>query len=388
LVPAKFNKKVICLGNLLKNFFLLLINDLPADQVKSFPIPDDEKHSKLREKKDSIGRLLNKNGKVCIVGPWGSGKSTLAKTFTDSNENKKEYSIRWASFASITHLSHAFYQLTFRRTWLYTLVFVTCLFGLAIYLKFNIEPNISILALAFTFLFFYTMKARLAYIFLSLIMLLKGKNNLVVIDDLDRCSLSFSEQFALLSNLFPWRHKYIVTYGYHDNSQVSEIFELVKKLDIPYILVYPEPERIVDYAKFLDERFPFSAEEWMSALSFRDIETVVTMVKNRDHMLQKHEVKLVYIRTMFDLWCKKFNVENMSAKIGEKVKFDNYKRPLINSSNQVFSRFELSFGTTVTRELQNYLHGDSQHTNKQSVELKRFFTEKTLEYSKLPIIDI
>ena len=126
----------------------------------------------------------------------------------------------------------------------------------------------------------------------------------------------------------------------------------------------------------------------MSALSFRDIETVVTMVKNRDHMLQKHEVKLVYIRTMFDLWCKKFNVENMSAKIGEKVKFDNYKRPLINSSNQVFSRFELSFGTTVTRELQNYLHGDSQHTNKQSVELKRFFTEKTLEYSKLPIIDI
>ena len=372
----------------IKNFLALLTNDLPSNKVESLFESKSKVDDELIAKLEYLDKLTKENDKVFIIGPWGSGKSTLVKTYTGWGAANSSHSIRWASFSPITQLSHAFYQLTYRWTWL---LILSLLVGTAYWLiskGHKIDSTWGLVTLVFGFLFIYTDKSRVAYILLSLIANMYPRKKLVVIDDLDRCSLPISDQFALLSNLFPWGYKYIITYGYHKNDQLLEILELVKKLGIPYMLVNPEPESVAQYGKSLDNRFPFSQEPWMSVVSYRDIESVVSLVKMNSAMLQEDEVKMVYMRVMFKLWCKKFDVEADWPKFTLKAGFNTFDQPLKNSHSSSYTNFELSFGKSLAVDLKRLLNNQSNSSNWREVEMMRFFCKNEPPYDGLPNIEL
>jgi len=113
----------------------------------------------------------------------------------------------------------------------------------------------------------------------------------IIIDDLDRSSMSAEDQWAMLANLWPQNVKYIVLLGYESPDKKSEVLEMANKLEGEIILLPCDQDTNMSLVQDLkkDPDFPFTGDDsnysdinsldWMNYITPRQLISIVEEVR-------------------------------------------------------------------------------------------------------------
>jgi hypothetical protein len=123
-----------------------------------------------------------------------------------------------------------------------------------------------------------------------------------IVDDLDRSSLNFEEQFALLSNLWQYKQQYVVLLGFNNEDQKNRTIEAVNKLNGKIILIQADEDVNEQIARSMDSVFPFNKNDWMNYIEPRALQGIITEVKLESELdgLNILFKKLFYLTKIID----------------------------------------------------------------------------------------
>ena len=244
---------------------------------------------------------------VFIVGAWGSGKTTqVMRMYGDLSDS---YRVSYRSLYSVHTLRSAYLFLTERLSKFLT-VFSG---GLLLYLvgvlynkcfRDSIYWPVSWVwpGLLGLFYLLITNYLKIAYIIISFFSCVIGKKEqLVIIDDLERSGLSISDQWALLTNLWTWRQRYIVLMGYDTEDQRIEVIERASKLGGHILFLPIRPSSNHSIARKLDPDLCLESGEWWGKLTPRDIVKIISEVDNCYERKKEAQLKrsLLYSNRFF-----------------------------------------------------------------------------------------
>jgi hypothetical protein len=225
---------------------------------------------------------LEKSDMIFLIGEWGVGKSRHANSFVESH--REILSIRVVKFLGTQSLQEAFFNLT---SWSWRVGFIffsgaVTLVPASIYFWFrglvknrlgdqwraSMDVSVSVI-LALLAIFLFSNRARIIYLTISLVQsslgLTPSRRRLLVLEDLDRSSMQKADQWALLSNLWRYRHKYLIVYGYANIAQKLELEDYAAKLDGRVIELAANKSinmQLADrWCRSRDFQFPF-IEDW------------------------------------------------------------------------------------------------------------------------------
>jgi len=185
-----------------------------------------------------IGAIHKNKKRIFVLAEWGAGKTFQSLLFRQ--EYADRYAFEYFSFFGIQNLSSAYVHAMGFIARLVTLCAgVLCL---ALVLSrfaddlrtVKASPLVSLTATLFVGFFVYGNRWRLAYVLVSISKLwiaVRGSRRVVILDDLDRSSLSDSDRWAFLSDLWTVNTQYIILLGYLNPDDRIQIADIAKKLD-------------------------------------------------------------------------------------------------------------------------------------------------------------
>lgn len=277
----------------------------------------------LKHTRNRILEFLNSNNKLLIlIGPLGAGKTkNLKQLISEQNQNKVKAS--YIEFKAAKTIDEALLKTisTGRRLWLTSIWLV---FGLGIFpiwlsalirqlpdsitLIFKefwfLKPDqtyliaISFLSFAlltnrFSLLFKWTQKNTLPFI----------KPKVIILDDLDRTSLSTNEIFHLINN---YREavtsKLIVSIGYADSKDKFAILDISYKLGSKVEELPISREINMYIARSIEPLFPFhenSSSEWIRLFTPREIFELVESSKKEYNASDSDNKKKIICFSVF-----------------------------------------------------------------------------------------
>jgi|GEM_PF-5419138 hypothetical protein len=146
---------------------------------------------------------------VILLGPFGSGKTTQIHHFMRTHPH---YNYFYKSFVKIESLDFAFLHLTRYLTHMFSLLLII---SLSIFFMWDFPGTIPLPFLLIASYFFIKNPGNLLYILHEACdNFFLRKHRVVIIEDFERSSLSFTGQWALLANLWQYKRSYIVSLGY------------------------------------------------------------------------------------------------------------------------------------------------------------------------------
>ncbi len=245
----------------------LNVYDMPAESIARLDAINQE-----------IGNVLkNKDQRLLfILSPLGMGKTTQIFYFLQKNPHIHS---KYRSFLRSGALQGMFFQLTapFVHLLLALLGVGSILLLCALLPSPSIFPLIALSGI-------YLMKSfnQTAYLLQETLKnIFSSKEELWILEDLDRCPVSDNQRFQFLSNLWKMRCTYIVTLGYPlgDKKERLKLIEGAIKLGGRVIEIFPDES--INYAllKKLDPEIPFTLKNiapvkqkgWLSLFTLREI---------------------------------------------------------------------------------------------------------------------
>ena len=295
---------------------------------------------------------------IFLLGPFGCGKTTHLFHFLRKN---KKLNYKYRSFIRINNLDFSFYHLTnyWSRTILISLGITMVFFMFTYFPLLAAFPVAVILGSVFM-----KNSAHLVYLIHEVCRsLFSRKQKVVMIEDLERSSVSEKDQWALLTNLWQYQYKYLITFGYpQENKEAKEkIIENITKLGGTIIEIPLEEAANYQLISEMDPEFPFtlpseaSSENkgWLSLFTFREIITFNQLVKlrvqpekNQNNLYLK---QIEYIKICLELLLDKINLATRQIVFAEEAKKITWFNEDTISANQL--HYLASFVHSIIPEL-------------------------------------
>ncbi len=246
--------------------------------------------------------LKEYDGKILfVIGEWGSGKTHHAMNYLGK---KRKVNFYYKSFFGINTLDEA-YQHLLKWWWqvVLTIAFAMGLYFLGIfgYLYENKDELEGFVATGlFGLITFAFLRNKLKiFSLIGFTVFTSLRKRILVIDDLDRSSMSPSDQWALLSNLWKMNTKYIVLLGYNSQSKKEESIEMAHKLEGDVVLLHTDQDTNLKLAQKEDPEFPFTGDDpdymgsvpnsldWLNYITPRQLIAIVDEVKMESEKMEK-----------------------------------------------------------------------------------------------------
>lgn len=296
--------------------------NVPSFGVSNYEVPKTA-HLVLDCINAQIDKSIEENPKriIFLLGPFGSGKTTQVQSFL-----KTHPAIRYKYFSAVKINSLDFAYLNLTNYGSRLAIILLCMLS-AIYC-FSCIPLLAALPILVIFASIFTKSfGNLLYIVHEVIdSLFQKRPKLVVIEDLERSSLSKADQWALLANLWQYKRSYIVTLGYAPEEKQArlQLIEYAIKLGGTIIEIPLSEEANFSMMKQVDPDFPFSFAKkdftenrgWLSFFTFREIlvirEQVILKlqldVHSTDEKLRTIDRQMKYIQFCLELLLEKLGL--------------------------------------------------------------------------------
>ena len=284
-----------------RNILALIMNEPP-----SFVSTDGVS---LKEDEFGISRKLadilkgNKRKLVFIIGQWGSGKTTHLRYFI--SKFNKSYDFVEKSFFRIQSLREGYLHLLSMKGKLLTSILlilaafiVPMLFSDS---KWHIDMwkiGIAPLAIFIVHIFvtntwnlYYTIVNALSIRIRSSKKYRDDRKEVIIVEDLDRSSMSIQDQWALLSHLWYYDKNYIVTYGYQLEDDKYEIIHMAQKLEAAIIELPLNHMINYNIALAHEPKIPFNSEVWLNLFTPRELLHLIDRIKRE---VEPYNCKIMY----------------------------------------------------------------------------------------------
>lgn len=258
-----------------------------------------------------------------LIGPWGSGKTVMLRELKNRNKSTHVF-IEYNYFGirtvdeALSHLIGIGWRMVL---FIFMFAIVSGLYWLTqhyLILGGDLEkPFLETLELkglagvTIIFLFSFVIRPRSRLLFLgSLIFqisyyhvrsLLKKRRTIVIIEDLDRSSLSLADKFSFLSQLPPLPVRYVIAYGHNSDTEYITLIEYINKLNGISVELKQDQKVAFEILKKYISYLPFSqASNWMSELSIRELLGFYYAVERKTFGKSEFEKKLELVLSYFD----------------------------------------------------------------------------------------
>lgn len=260
------------------------LKNIPSYSVKPIPVPI------YRARREAINlqiqHAIEENCPlIFLLGPLGVGKTTQCDYFLKTLPEARKV---WKSFSKVDNLDFAFLHLTsFKSRALYILISFLMALGMVTL----IPPSGALpFLLAFAYLFAKNAPHLMYIMHEALDNCIYTYPKIVVIDDLDRSSLSSNDQWALLANLWLYNNIYIINMGYppDDKKARSKMMEYIMKLNGRIIEIVPDEKTNYHILKAQGSGAPFRIllykdrqEGWLSLFTPREVQILFQLARTR-----------------------------------------------------------------------------------------------------------
>lgn len=264
------------------------LTNTPSYFNKPPPIP--VYRAKREEINHQIEQAINdKCSVIFLLGPLGVGKTTQCHYFV---KNQTSYKCWWRSFSKINNLDFAFLNLTSLAS---RFIFIAIAFAFALLAVYLLPPAGALpFMLTFAYLFAKNSSNLIYILHEAMDSFFHVNTKIVVIDDLERSSLSFNDQWALLANLWQTKVIYIVCLGYPPDATDTrdKMIEYAMKLNGRIIEVLPDEKTNYHILKQFNGSNPFKImlykgkeEGWLTLFTPREVQILFNLATSR----AKHE---------------------------------------------------------------------------------------------------
>lgn len=264
------------------------------------------------------------NFPIFLIGPWGSGKTAALREFQKDHKSKfyiverNYFGVRNVDEA-VAHLIGIGWRLLL---FICILLFLFCLYQITRdYLIFGKDVEApflqavelkGIIGLILIFMFSFVVRPQSRMLFLGTLALqfpfywirslILKKKTIIIIEDLDRSSLSVPERFIFLSQLPPLPVKYVISYGHNSESEYLTLVEYINKINGIAINLRQDQNVTFEILKKHISYFPFlNSAKWMSEISIRELLGVFYSTERRTTGKRAFEKKIELILSIFDL---------------------------------------------------------------------------------------
>lgn len=268
----------------------------------------------------------NQSPLIFLVGPFGSGKTTQIHHFIHEHPT---FNYTYKSFVKVNQLDLAFLQLT---NYLSRLGFLVLIILSAMMVMRLIPGSAPLPFLVITVYFFVKNAGNLVYILHEACdNFFSRKQRVVIIEDLERSSLSEADQWALLANLWLFKRTYLISLGYSSNDKQARLkaLEYAQKLGGAVVEIFPYKLLNFSMIKNIDADFPFDIDQkepsqkgdWMSLFTPREMLLVQEQVALKTVFNPTPEYKkLQYIRVFLELILSKLELSRREIFYDEKTR--------------------------------------------------------------------
>lgn len=346
---------------------------------------------------EDLSRVLSKDDEkpIVILGPWGAGKSTQVRAYGE--KFNKNYKFEFISFFSIQDLDQAYMHLIpyYRRIIFYlAVVLLFFLFSKEISdwkNKFEVLilvfGSVSYLILTNKFKIFYFLMCALDFLFelptsyFPCVSRRSSRIKVIVIEDLDRSSMSDGDKWGLLSNLWHYKKKYIIELGYSDSTSGIQYREIALKLESNIIDIRPNMNINRELIASRKINFPLKEIEWLQCLNPRKL---INLLDDIEVKLKKKNTKNYYVQLFLIINCMIYHfLEEISALNDEeflqiRASYGNDKiqifildKKLDAYQSKVLDCFNRNLQSEINRDLILLLH-NSGFVN---VDMSQFITD-------------
>ncbi|MCE5317619.1 MAG: ATP-binding protein [Parachlamydia sp.] len=250
------------------------------------PVPPTLHRARREEINRQIDQAISENCPlIFLLGPLGVGKTTQCHYFLKTQTAYRSVS---KSFSKINNLEFAFLNLTSLRS---RSIFISIAFLIGLLAVFLLPPSGALPFMLTLGYLFAKNSSNLIYILHeALDSMFHLSPKIVLIDDLERSSLTFNDQWALLANLWQAKVIYIVCLGYPPDSPDvrDKMIEYAMKLNGRVIEVLPDEKTNYHILKQFNGSNPFKIllykgkpEGWMSLFTPREIQILYNLVMTR-----------------------------------------------------------------------------------------------------------
>lgn len=198
----------------------------------------------------------SKSGLVFVLGPYGSGRTSQIGSFLQKHPDLRVFG---RSFEKIESLDFAYLNLT---TWWKRLLFVGLALAFTIFANIYM-PQAAVLPFMLVVAYFLVKNmANLVYIFHEAFdNVFRPKVKVVVIEGLERSSLSQSVIWVFLANLWHYKRVYLISLGYaaDDVKEKQKVYERAMKLNGTIIEIKKDEQLNYQLMRDLSPNFPFKA---------------------------------------------------------------------------------------------------------------------------------
>ncbi len=299
---------------------------------------------------------------IFLIGPWGSGKTSAINEFKKQQKNKfifieRNYfgirdvddgiahliGIGWRFLLFIMILSILIVLHKITQSYLVLGSDVESSFLDAIELKGAVGVT-----LLFLFSFVIQPKSRLLFLFslafqntfYYLRSLLTKKKTIIVIEDLDRSSLSLEDRFSFLSQLPPLSAQYLISFGHNNESEYLTLLEYINKLNGIIIEVQQDQEIAFSILQKNINYLPFiESAKWMTEISIRELLAVYYNLEREYSGRSDFEKKVELILKYFD-FIRKTKIKYNSGRDSSDVQISFNGGKFKNDSSVSFTRYE------------------------------------------------
>lgn len=191
---------------------------------------------------------------IFLIAPHGEGKTTFIHYVLQKNPH---IASTYKSFIKIRDLDFAFLHLT-SLPGRFCFIVLSLIFT---YFLVTLLPPAGALPILLALGYFFAKNvANIIYVFYNTVNnLVTQREKLIIIEDLERSSLSTNDQWALVSNLWQNKRRYLISIGYPSDQKQEKlkIFEYIMKLKGTIIEINIPNEMKLEIAKGEFPELPF-----------------------------------------------------------------------------------------------------------------------------------
>lgn len=259
-----------------------------------------------------IDKALTEDPKriIFVLAPRGAGKTTQVQSF---RREHPEFRYLYRSYIKIDSFDFAFLHLTETKLRLFFL-FTGILISYFLFPRLP-GPAISPILLLTSLSLLKTFGHAIYILHETVDNLIKPRNKVVILEDLDRSLIDENQRWEFLANLWQNKRSYIVTLGYppQDPKKKLELIENAIKLGGRIVEIPLNEQGNYELIKKLDPDFPFNLQEnehgWLSLFTFREMHLLFEQTQLKIAS-SKENKQIIYVELALNLLLAKINLTN------------------------------------------------------------------------------